>query len=212
MFIRLLSNKKIGFWFWLIVGILFHPYCAVYAVAPLMTRSPWTKVTYLTLFAVALGIIFFRPMLETMINITTAMGEDYTVEEFSQGGVNIFRAAVCMIPTLLSFSARHFLVTNTDKKENLLINLAIMNGLLMVVALFGTANYFARLANYFLIFQVFALPLLFRYYNPRSQFFLVICSIIGYIVYFYYANGVLFGGFDKLFRKITLFEYLSSLF
>lgn len=208
---RLLSNKKISYLIWVFIGMLFHPYCALYLLAPLMMKAPWTRVTYLTLFIVVLGIVFFRPLLETMVSITTAIGEDYTVEEFSQGGVNIFRVAVCIIPTILSFAARRFLVDSKNKEENLLINFAILNGLLMFMALFGTANYFARMANYFLMFQVFALPLLFRYFNPESKRLLTVMSIVGYVLYFYYSNGILYGGFDALFRRITLWEYLRSL-
>jgi len=140
------------------------------------------------------------------------MGETYTVEEFSQEGVNAFRVAVSIIPTIMSFAARRFLITGNDKKDNLLINLAILNGLLMFLALFGTANYFARMANYFQIFQIFALPLLFKYYNTQSKSLVTTMSIIGYSAYFYYSNAILYGGFDHLFRKITLLEYLQSLF
>lgn len=208
---RLLSNKNIRFLIWILIGVLFHTYCALYLLAPLMMKAPWTRVTYLTLLFVVLGIVFFRPLLETMVSITTAMGEEYTVEEFSQGGVNIFRVAVCIIPTVLSFMARKFLVDSKNKEENLLINLAILNGLLMFMALFGTANYFARMANYFLMFQVFALPLLFRYFNAESKRMLTVMSVVGYALYFYYSNGILYGGFDALFRRITLWEYLRSL-
>lgn len=208
---RLLSNRKIYFVIWILIGVLFHPYCALYLVAPIMMRAPWTRTTYLTILVIAVGIVFFRPILETIINITTAIGESYTVEEFSQEGVNVFRVAVCIIPTVLSFTARRFLVDSKNKEENLLINFAILNGLLMFLALFGTANYFARMANYFLMFQVFALPLLFRYFNPESKRLLTVMSIVGYTIYFYYANGILYGGFDVLFRRITLWEYLKTL-
>ena len=162
---RLLSNKKTGFVIWIFIGILFHPYCALYFLAPLMMKAPWTRITYLTIVAIVLGIVFFQPILETLVTITTAIGESYTVEEFSQEGVNIFRVAVCIIPTIMSFAARRFLVTSNNRAENLLINFAILNGLLMFLALFGTANYFARMANYYLIFQIFALP----YYSVISM-------------------------------------------
>lgn len=208
---RLLSDKKTSFVIWILVGVLFHPYCALYLVAPIMMRAPWTRTTYLTILVIALGIVFFRPILETMISITTAMGESYTVEEFSQEGVNVFRVAVCSIPTILSFAARRFLVDSRNKEENLLINFAILNGLLMFLALFGTANYFARMANYFLIFQVFALPLLFRYFNVESKRLLTMMSVVGYGLYFYYSNAILYGGFDRLFSRITLWEYLRLL-
>lgn len=208
---RLLSNKKISFVIWILIGVLFHPYCALYLVAPIMMRAPWTRTTYLTILVIVLGIVFFRPILETMISITTALGESYTVEEMSQEGVNIFRVAVCIIPTVLSFAARRFLVDSKNKEENLLINFAILNGLLMFLALFGTANYFARMANYFLIFQIFALPLLFRYFNVESKRLLTMMSVVGYGLYFYYSNAILYGGFDGLFSRITLWEYLKSL-
>lgn len=208
---RLLDRKNISFLIWILIGMSFHTYCALYLAAPLMMRAPWTKTTYLTILAVALGIVFFRPILETMISITTAMGETYTVEEMSQEGVNVFRVAVCIIPTVLSFAARRFLVDSKNKEENLLINFAILNGLLMFMALFGTANYFARMANYFLIFQVFALPLLFRYFNVESKRMVTVMSVVGYGLYFYYSNAILYGGFDLIFRRITLLEYLKSL-
>ena len=209
---RLLEKKKIPFILWIIIGMSFHTYCVLFLIAPLMLKAPWTKVTYLTIAIILLAIVFLRPLLETLITITTAMGETYTVEEFTQEGVNAFRMAVCIIPTLMSFAARQFLIQNNDRKENLLVNLAIMNGLLMFLALFGTANYFARMANYFQIFQIFALPLLFRFFNYQSKRLLTVLSIVGYVMYFYYSNAILYGGFDSYFRKITLFEYLKSLF
>ena len=39
----------------------------------------------------------------------------------------------------------------------------------MFIALFGTANYFARLANYFLIFQTLALPWMLSYFDYKSK-------------------------------------------
>ena len=79
----------------------------------------------------------------------------------------------------------------------------------MVLALFGTANYFGRMAYYFSIFQVFALPILFECFDENTERFLKIGSVVGYLVYFYYANAILYGGFDFLFRRITLGEFLK---
>ena len=58
----------------------------------------------------------------------------------------------------------------------------------MFVGLFGTANYFARLANYFLIFQSQALPWILKKIGGRDGKMLTILMVLGFIAYFYYAN------------------------
>ena len=206
---RMLERKYLMFLLLMVFGILFHTFCIFFLMAPLLREAPWTRNTYIMIIAVIAGIIFFKPLLTVVIDITSALGESYTVEEFSGEGVNIFRVAVCIVPAFLSFLVRGELQDSEDRDKNLLINLSILNGALMVLALFGTANYFGRMAYYFSIFQVFALPILFECFDENTERFLKIGSVVGYLVYFYYANAILYGGFDSLFRRITLGEFLK---
>ena len=100
---------------------------------------------------------------------------------------------------------------NNDKVSNLMMNLSMLNAEIMFVALFGTANYFARLANYFLIFQTIALPWLFRYFTRRSKQYFICLTIICYLLYFYYSN-VISQPFDEQFSRISLFQYFQLMF
>lgn len=206
---RMLDRKYVQFLLFMALGVFFHTFCIFFLMAPLLTEAPWTRNTYIMIIAVIAGIIFFRPLLTVVIDITTVLGESYTVDEFSGAGVNVFRVAVSIVPAFLSFLVQGELRDSEDREKNLLLNLAILNGALMVLGLFGTANYFARMANYFCIFQVFALPILFEYFDEGTERLLKIGAVVGYLAYFYYGNGILYGGFDALFRRITLGEFLK---
>ena len=92
-------------------------------------------------FSLAAGFLL-RPLLGMVVNITTLLGEEYTISEFTGEGVNIFRVLVCNVPLVLSYIYRKKLFTNSSETENLMVNLTMLNGAIMFVGLFGTANYF----------------------------------------------------------------------
>ena len=89
-----------------------------------------------------------------------------------------------------------------------MINLTMLNGAIMFIALFGTANYFARLANYFLIFQCISLPWMLKKIGGKDGRILTVLMIIGYTAYFLYGNLVAIP-FDSDFARLTVEEYLA---
>ena len=192
------------------VATLIHPYALMYLLVPFMEFRPWTKKTYwmLTIFLAA-GFLL-RPLLGTVVNITTLLGEEYTVTSFAGEGVNIFRVLVCNVPLVLSYIYRKKLFADSSTAENLMINLTMLNGAIMFVGLFGTANYFARLANYFLIFQSLSLPWMLKKIGGRDRKMLTALMVLGFLAYFYYAN-VLAIPFDQDFARLSLPEYLAQL-
>jgi transmembrane protein EpsG len=142
------------------------------------------------------------------------LGEEYDAASFSGEGINPFRLAVTAVPLVISFLAR-FQIEDMDEDQEkanfLFTNLAILNAEIMFVGLFGTANYFARLANYFQIFQVLALPWLFRFFTPQSKRGIIGLAVVGYILFSFYENGIL-RPFDNGYSYIPLVDYLKSLF
>lgn len=185
-----------------------HPYALMFLSVPIFTYKPWTKKTY---FFIALFIaagLALQPLMGTIINITTMIGEEYTVEEFSQAGVNIFRVLVCNVPLALSFVYRKQLFADSSREQNLFMNLAMLNGAIMFVGLFGTANYFGRLANYFLVFQILSLPWMVNKIQGRDRKVIKTAMIICYIAYFYYAHAINLP-FDDNFHRYTISEYLA---
>lgn len=206
--------QKKWHWFviWLFIAWTFHPYALIYLVTPILMFKPWSAKTYWMLGICAAIGVSLQLLMNVIVGITAMMGKDeYDVSTFTGAGVNIFRLTVVWAPILLSFLARKQLYTNEDRASNLIMNLSIINAEIMFIALFGTANYFARLANYFLIFQTISLPMLFRYFTKESQKLLYGVVIVSYLLYFYYAN-VISQPFDYQFNQTNFFSYLSSLF
>ncbi len=205
-----LKKKWIPFVVCVLVAALIHPYALMYLLVLVMEFRPWTKWTYwmLTIFLVA-GFLL-RPLIGTVVSITTLLGEEYTVSSFTGEGVNIFRVLVCNVPLVLSFLYRKKLFVNSSKTENLIVNLAMLNSAIMIVGLFGTANYFGRLANYFLIFQSLLLPWMLKKIGGRDGKILTILMVLGFIAYFYYANVIAIP-FDQDFARLSISEYFAQL-
>ena len=92
--------------------------------------------------------------------------------------------------------------------------MAMLNGLIMFVGLFGTANYFARLANFFLPAQVVVLPWMInkiRKSSNRDANIYAVACVGGYGLYFIYENYIV-KRFDQYFAKTDLWSYISSHF
>lgn len=208
---RVLKKKWVFFVIWIIIAALFHPYALMFLMTPILTFAPWTKWTWILLGTFAVIGFSLQQMVGTILDITSMMGKEYDVNAFSGEGVNIFRLLVIWSPILIFFIARNYLRCSDDKENNLFINLSMLNAEIMFVALFGTANYFARLANYFLIFQTLALPWVFKFFDRDSKKFLKITIFVCYMMYFLFANVIL-TPFNTYFEKMSLWDYLLSLF
>ncbi len=206
-------NKK-WFWFvfWILIAETFHAYSIMYLIVPFMFFIPWQDkrtVMWIVLFFFA-GILL-RPMLGTLLETTESLGKDYTVEEFSGEGVNPFRLLVTLVPLVLSFILRKQIndpYYEYDRQDNVCLNLSFLNGEIMFIALFGTANYFARLANYFYIFPVVALPRMFNMVKPKWRVPMKVAAVGCYLFYMWYGNIYSgFGTFDNSFDSIALNEF-----
>ncbi len=205
-----IRKRWVAFVFWVILGALFHPYALMYLITPLLVFCPWKKQTWWLLGAFGVAGPLLQPLMHVVIRITTLLGEEYTAESFSDVGVNPFRLAVMLVPVLLSFVTRGVIERKNDRTMNIMVNLVMLHAAIMYVALFGTANYFARLANYFLIFQCITIPWLLSNFDRRTRRWLIPLAVVCYAAYFYYEN-VLTYHFDSLFSRVTLLDWLQSL-
>lgn len=207
---RYLQNKKISFILWVLLASTFHPYSLMYLIMPVLNFKPWTGKTYLFLFIFLLIGLCLQPLLGSVVDITTMLGEEYDASTFVGEGINIFRLAVVWVPVVLSFFTRKYLKANNTKIDNIILNLTILNAEIMLIGLFGTGNYFGRLANYFLIFQALCLPHLFKTFNNKSKTIITACCVIGFLLYFYYAN-VINQNFDYSFYYTPFINYFKSI-
>lgn len=208
---RAIRGKYISFFLWVLAGSLYHPYALMYLVVPILMFRPWSfmSVVMLLVFA-AIGLVM-EQLLGTILNVTDMLGENYSSSSFTGEGVNPFRLAAISVPILLSLVTKKQNDREDNRVQNLMVNLSMLNGEIMFIALFGTANYFARLANYFLPFQAIAIPWLMTHFDRRSQKLVVSCAVLCYALFFVYSNAI-HESFDHHFYSMTLWEYLKSLF
>ena len=114
---------------------------------------------------------------------------------------------VASVPVLLTFLLKRR-VSRSSAADNVLINLSFLYACIMFVGLFGTANYFGRLANYFSIFPAIVLPMILKKLSARDRRFLTASMVACYLVYFYYGNAIS-ENFAQEFSRITVWNYLG---
>lgn len=207
---RAINKKWTSFVVFVLIAATIHPYALMYLMIPFLRFRPWTgKTKYMLVIFAMLGVSL-QVLMGRVVILTQLMGEEYDLSTFTGAGVNIFRVMVVWAPIFLSFLAKQPISKYIDDENSLWLNLSMLNAEIMFVALFGTANYFARLANYFLIFQTISLPYLLKYFTERSRKLLIVIIVGAYLLYFIYAN-LINQPFDVQFNQMNLFDYLHSL-
>ena len=160
---------------YVLLGSLFHPYALMYLVVPFLFFRPWSKAT-LFMIAIFAAVGFgMESLIGTLLNVTDMLGENYDATSFIGEGVNPFRLLVVSVPVFVAFFVKDQIGEKEEKDQYLIVNLAMLNAEIMFVALFGTANYFARLANYFIPFQALAIPWLLKLFDQRVYDVVNVC-------------------------------------
>lgn len=194
-------------------GMLFHPYAAMYLIMPFLTFKPWSKATFCMLFAFLIGGFLFQPLLGNIIDITTAIGEEYTESTFSGSGVGIIRVLVCWAPVVLSFLYREALFSNSSKAEDLMMNLSFVFAGIIFMGQFGTALYFGRLSYYFLPAAVISLSWMLsklRKIAPSDGKIITPAAVFFYFIFFYISNTVE-NDFATAYQALTPMAFLEIL-
>ena len=207
---RAINKKYIMFVVYVLLGSLFHPYALMYLIVPFLFFRPWSKAT-LFMIAIFAAVGFgMESLIGTLLNVTDMLGENYNATSFIGEGVNPFRLLVVSVPVFVAFFVKDQIGEKEEKDQYLLVNLAMLNAEIMFVALFGTANYFARLANYFIPFQALAIPWLLKFFDRRGRKSMMFLTVLGYSLYFIYSQAI-HESFDSCYYGITLWDYLSEL-
>ena len=207
---RAINKKYIMFVVYVLLGSLFHPYALMYLIVPFLFFRPWSKATLFMIAIFAVAGFGMELLIGTILNVTDMLGEHYNAASFVGEGVNPFRLLIVSVPAVLAFFLKDQIGEQKKRDQYLIVNLAMLNAEIMFVALFGTANYFARLANYFVPFQALAIPWLLKLFDQRGRRSMMFLAVLGYSVYFIYSQAV-HESFDSCYYGITLWDYLSGL-
>ena len=208
---RAIRKKYVPFVIYVLIGSLFHAYALMYLLVPFLFFRPWSKMTVIML--IVFGTIGFgmQSLVGTLLNVTDMLGESYDAASFTGEGVNPIRLLVTAVPVFLSFLSAKQIAETEERDQYLITNLTMLNAEIMFVGLFGTANYFARLANYFLPFQAVSIPWLFKHYDYKSKRILIPIAVFGYFLFFVYSFAVN-EHFDSSYYRYTIWEYIQVVF
>lgn len=208
---RFIGKKYVRGVILVLIASLFHPYAVMYLVVPLLFFRPWSEYTFVMLLVFGLAGVGMQSLLGTLLNVTDMMGEEYDAASFTGEGVNPLRLLVTAVPAILSVMTTKQISADEDRAQYATVNLSMLNAEIMFVALFGTANYFARLANYFLPFQTVAIPWLLKHYEKKERTNITLIAVLCYVMFYIYSFAIN-EHFDTAFYKTTIWKYLDKLF
>ena len=206
-----LDRKWIRYLLLMVLAVLFHPYAIIYLFVPFLMFKPWTYWTFVYVGVFMAAGFYLESLLGTVLDITDMMGAGYDETTFTGEGVNLFRVLVSFVPLILAALYGKALFRNSSKTDNLMFNMAMINALIMFVGMFGTANYFARLANYFLPAQIITIPWILRKTHPRDRAWMMPACIVGYLGYFFYEHAII-RPFDSSYSQMPVWDYIITLF
>lgn len=207
---KFINKKRILFFVFVIIAELFHPFSFIYLVVPLLNFPLWSKKTILVII-ITIVIAFFMPfILPDIGSFASTIGKNYAKDEFTGEGVSLFRVLVMWTPFALSIIFRKRFLIERKRVVNLVLHLALVNSCVMFLGLFGTGLYFARLANYFLIFQTIALPIILNKIDNTNRKIITAITVICYILYFLYETSLTSNSFDRNYYFWSLSDYFSG--
>lgn len=207
---RAIQKKYIQFVLFVFLGALFHAYALMYLMVPFLFFRPWSKSTLIMLTVFAVAGVCLESLLGTLVNVTDMLGENYDAESFIGEGVNPIRLLVTAVPLLFSLLNIRQIAEHKERDQYVIVNLTMLNAEIMFVALFGTANYFARLANYFIPFQAVSIPWLLKQNDYEGRRIMTLLVTSGYALFFIYTIAIN-ENFDANFYSWTIWEYFDQI-
>lgn len=208
---RAINKKYVQFVIFVLLGSLFHPYALMYLIVPFLFFRPWSRYTLILLMIFGLVGVSLEGLLGTMLNVTDMLGENYNSASFMGEGINPIRLLVVAVPSVLALIVKDQIGEKEERDQYIIMNLTMLNAEIMFVALFGTANYFGRLANYFVPFQALSIPWLLKHFDRRGKSTMTFLAVSGYSLYFVYSQAIN-ERFDACFFGISLWDYLKDCF
>lgn len=206
------DKKYLKFYLLLFLAVLFHTHAFTFAIIPLLFEKPWGKVTWLFFGATVFAMLTFNQTLEIFMNYAQSAGALVDESELFDGhSINIIRVFVYWVPPLLAYIFRKRLFIDSTRTENLFVNMSIISAFILTIGLVQGANLFARMAGYFEVGTIIALPwMIYKIFEKKSANFVVGSASILYFLYFLYENAV-HRGFGNDYDSISIWQFILEI-
>lgn len=206
------ERKYVRFYLLVFIAVLFHTHAFMFAILPFLFGKPWGKVTWIGLGAALFAMATYDATLGAFMRYAQSIGALVDEGELFDGHqINVLRVLVYWIPALLALIFRRRLFSDSTRAENMFVNMSIISAFILTIGLVQAANLFARMAGYFEVATIIALPwMIKKLFTKRSARFVTFCASTLYFVYFWYENAIN-RSFSEDYVAITLWQYIQSL-
>lgn len=208
-----IDKKYVRFYLLVFIAILFHTHAFMFAIVPFLLEKPWGKATWLLLGATLFAMATYEATLGAFMEYAQSIGALVDEGELFDGhSINILRVLVYWIPAFMALLFRKRLFSNSTRAENLFVNMSIVSAFILTIGLVQAANLFARMAAYFELATIIALPwMIKKLFTKRSIQLVTVSASALYFLYFWYENAIN-RGFSGDYSAITLWQFIQSLF
>ena len=203
-----LVEKKWGRYFVIvIVAGLIHTYAFIFLFLPFLTGKPWGWKSILLLLATVWVMLTFETTIGSVLEYADSMGKHVAEYEVFDGNqMNPFRVAVFAVVPVAAWIFRRYLEPELDREKCILLNMSIISLMFMLLASMNGANMFGRLARYFVLGSVVALPwIVDSVFNKRSARLLKNIAAICYFAFFLYDNQM----FSQNYQSIPIWGFFA---
>lgn len=199
----LLDRRWLAYYLIVFIAGLIHTYAFFCALLPFFAGKPWGLRTVILVGATLLIMATFEETLLRFLEFADSYGKHLAQEEvLDPYTMNIFRVAVYGVVPMLSLVYRHRIWPQMHREQMLMINMSILSFMFMLVATIGGANMFGRMANYFELGTICALPwLVDQIWDSRKQRLFKQIACICYFAFFLYDSQT----FSSWYTMIQIF-------
>ncbi|MCQ6558986.1 EpsG family protein [Paenibacillus mendelii] len=152
-------------------------------------KKAWTKQTVLLVAVAVVIVIGFNQFMGALFSV---IGDSQygQYQNFSEGGANILRVVVALIPLVIAFLGRdklRVLFPNIDY----IVNLNLINCVFMIIS---TQNWiFARFSIYFGLYQLILLSWVIKVFREKDQKLMYYGILVCYFIFYFYECVIIFG-------------------
>ena len=190
-----------------IVAGLIHTYAFIFLFLPFLTGKPWGWKSILLLLATVWVMLTFESTIGSVLEYADSMGKHVAeFEVFDGNQMNPFRVAVFAVVPAAAWIFRRYLEPELDREKCIMLNMSIISLMFMLLASMNGANMFGRLARYFVLGSIIALPwIIDSVFNKRSAQLLKNIAAICYFAFFLYDNQM----FSQYYQSIPIWEFFA---
>ena len=177
---------------WSVIAILLfiacsiHTYVLFYAAIPILIGKMFSwKVKACFVVSIFIGS-HLMAFMEKALVITETFGDEYQIEYWTEGtGVNILRVPIFLVTPILGLIFKKEIQKIGNVFVNGCINLSVISSCFMILAIFGGANMFGRMAIYWEPFTFIALPGICQSLKKRSWYKTFLSGLVLCFLFFY---------------------------